>query len=280
MTLSKRAPLAALLCSVAGLVWLAQCGPDGVRSTGPSRVSFPVFLRGNHGDGTAASSRGWSVRIEQALLAPGPLRWFEGEPLFDARRRAPARAPSFRQRFASYLSPIGVAWAHPGHYVPGEALADVTARRVIELSSGASVSLGMADGVTVMSNSATVELHPTGADLGADGDRLQGHTLVVRGVARDATRTVRFEGALDGDFVIRGVPAHGMIDGTRGWALTIDLESWFDRADFSELPAPATPDGYAPIGTSGQVFNALYRGASSALAYAIVPEGATETRDQ
>lgn len=237
--------------SLAALLAVAtvQCGDD--TSTGRARVAFDVWAQGVNA--AAVTSLGWSVRIEQAAVAVGPLRWYEGAPLFGARRLLRALS--------------GTAWAHPGHYVPGGAMADVTQRAVVDLT-GARAFVGRAEGVSGAVQSAHLELRPDGSDLGPARALLRGGTLSLRGTATRGDRTVRFEASPSLNVSIEGVPARAANDGSPGaWTLSVDLARWVDRVDFSMLPAPATADAFAPFGDDGQPASALYRGATTGAAY-------------
>lgn len=240
-----RLQTAGLVTAALALLAGAHCGDAD--TTGRSRVSFAVVVGAVRAEGETAT--GWRVAFERAALAVGPVRWFEGEPF--ARRR----------RLLRDLGTLGVAWAHPGHYVPGEALADVTARRAVDLLAAGGVALDRADGVSGMASSAQLELSSAAGDLG-------GQTLVVRGTARRGERTVRFEGGLRLDRRVEGIPARGALEGHAGrWDLGVDLTAWFDQADFGALPAPTTPDGYVTVGEDSQVANALFRSATTGLPY-------------
>ncbi len=235
-------PALAAMLSVATV----QCGDD--LSTGRARVAFDVWAQGVNP--VADTSLGWRVRIEQAAVAVGPLRWFEGAPLFGVR--SILRALS------------GTAWAHPGHYVPGGAMADVTQRAVVDLT-GARAFVGRAEGVSGAVLSAHVELRPDGGDLGPARALLRGGTLSLRGTATRGDRTVRFEASPTLNVSVEGVPARAENNGSPGaWVLSVDLARWVDRADFSTLPMT---DGYAPFGDDSQPASALYRGATTGAAY-------------
>jgi hypothetical protein len=226
----------------------AQCG--GLDTTGRARTSFAVRVRGTRAE--AETSAGWHITFERALVALGPLRWYEGEPVFGWRR----------------LRSFGLAFAHPGHYVPGEALADITAQQVVDLLAPEGVALARAEGVTGEAHSATVELRPPRPELGTDATPLNGATLWLRGTARRGETVVRFEGGLALDLAVTGIPARGTFDTASGeWELTLDLGAWLDRADFSTLPPPSSSEEYVTIPADAQVRNALYRGATSAAPY-------------
>jgi len=234
---------------VAGFVMAStlQCGDD---TTGRRRITFDVYARGMHLAGD--TSTGWQVRVESAFVVVGPLRWYEGAPLFGRRS----------------LGWGGVAWAHPGHYVPGGALADIGTRALVDLTSTVPISLGRANGVSGTARSAHIELHPPEEDLGPARAALEGQTLVLRGTAQRGDARVRFRAALRVDVNIEGIPASASLDGAPGrWEVGIDVLRWLDRVDFSMLPPPAEPDGVSNFPEEGQPSNALYRGVVSGAAY-------------
>jgi hypothetical protein len=235
--------LTAALVSVASV----QCGDD---ATGRQRVTFDVSARGVRLEGD--TSLGWHVRVESAFAAVGPIRWYEGAPLFGRLLRG----------FS------GVAWAHPGHYVPGGALADINTRAVVDLTSPSATLVGHAGGVSGTSRSAHFELHGPEVDLGPARQVLRGRTLIVRGTATRGDATVRFDASLLLDVNIEGIPASAVFDGSPGrWAVDIDLTNWLDRVDFTMVPPPADPGGVSTFSEGSQPANALYRGVVSGASY-------------
>src|SRR5438046_408825 len=121
---SRRAQVWVPVLAAAAVVVTARCG--GPDTTGHRRTSFAVVARGLVADGV--TSAGWHVTLERAAVAIGPVRWYEGPPLFGRRLR-------------DRIQGIGLAYAHPGHYVPGEALADTTVQRVVDLTTPGGVEL-------------------------------------------------------------------------------------------------------------------------------------------
>lgn len=228
----------------------AHCG-DGGDTTGRVRVTFPVAVRGINAE--SDSSLGWHVSVERAFVAVGPVRWYEGPPIFGLN-------------VFERLVGVRLAYAHPGHYVPGEALADVTAQRVIDLMAPSPTALDTATGVSGEALSARIELHPPGAELGLSATPLHGLALWTRGTATRGGVTVRFEGGVAVDYAVRGVPARATLGPAGSFLLSVDLAQWFDRADFSTLP-PAAPGEAAPITATSEVANGLYRGATNGAAY-------------
>ncbi len=239
------------LCGLsAALVATARCG-DGGDTTGRVRVTFPVTMRGINP--SADTSTGWHVVLDQAFVAAGPLRWYEG-------------APIFSRRLWDTAFSLGVAHAHPGHYVPGEALADITSQRVVDLMVPTPTPLEDATGVSGDALSATMELRPPGTTLGPSASALHGLAVWTRGTATRAGSTVRFEGGVTIDYAVRGIPARARFAPGGSMAVSVDLARWFDLADFSTLTAPS-PGEVAPIAAGGAVANALYRGTTNGAAW-------------
>lgn len=227
---------------------LLGCADD---TTGRTRVRFDVRARGV--DTTFTTSRGWDVRVTEARVSLGPLRWYEGPPIFALRWWERALG-------------VSVAHAHPGHYVPGAALADMLTPRVVDLTAGA-VALSVADGVTGAAQSAHVELQPPPAG----GDTA---TVFVRGEATMAAQRVRFRGSLALTLNLEGVTATGNID-SAAWELQVSVGRWVDRVDFAAL-TPATPDAEVEFTADSQATNALYRAATNVGSYRVVRLGSND----
>ncbi|MFO0558788.1 MAG: hypothetical protein U0269_12295 [Polyangiales bacterium] len=238
------------------MVTAFHCGPMG---TGGARTRIQASVRG--ATPTSATSLGWSITYEQALISVDTMRWSAGEPVFDAR---------LRQRFLRSIS-IGTAFAHPGHYTPGEALADVSVARLIDLL-GPTIQLDAITAVTGTSNSASISLRPADAARAA-GTRLSaGSSVRAQGTATKDGASVRFRLEISDAIDIEGAPAHGEIraDGSTSFELSVDLGLWLDRADFATLAmsAPAM-DGVIDVPADGQVRNAFVRGVNNGAAYRI-----------
>lgn len=234
------APLLGALLSLLAV----HCGDD---STGRARITVDAVVRGTAP--TLTTSTGWQVTLTEARIVLGPLRWYEGAALFS------------RSLFERLLG-VSVACAHPGHYVAGEALADITARRVVDLLRPDGTPLPQGNGVTGLAQSAAIELRPAEPSL-ADPASLHGGTLYVRGAATRDGRTVRFDCAPVLTQVVHGIPARGDMNQSGRWDITVDIGAWIDRADFSTVPTPADPDGVVTL-TEGQPFNAVTRTAPAA----------------
>lgn len=238
----ERSLVTLALAAALALLSAVHCGDD---STGRQRVGFPVFARGVRA--ASDNALGWRVQLDQAAVALGPMRWFEGEPLFGQLRRV----------F------LGVAWAHPGHYVPGGALADTSTRAVVDLLRPDAVRVAAAAGVSGEVRSAHLELHPATPALGPDADALRGGSLSLRGSATRGDTVVRFEAAPRLDLNLEGIPARATLDGTPGrFEVAVDLGALLERVDFAALPRDPAAAAVA-FPAESQPSNALYRGAAS-----------------
>ncbi|MCA9554631.1 MAG: hypothetical protein KC933_31640 [Myxococcales bacterium] len=207
---------------------LAACGGDG---RGYTQVALEVAADAP----SAPNQHGYIVTLTRAEASIGPVYFFEGEPLFARVRR----------QALGLL--IGTAYAHPGHYQEGAAVAELLDPRVVDLMAGDAAALGTADGVTGAYNSAELTFGPS-ADL-------DGVAIRVAGTAEKDGQTIAFSGSLTDTITIEGI-TFGATVGTNTAKVraSIDLGAWLERADFGALGA----DGVLTPGD--QPHNALSRG--------------------
>jgi hypothetical protein len=216
------------------LALAASCGSD----TGRSRVDFEVQISGLNHRGPLANEHGWQIELSEAQLHVGPLYFFEGEPLF--------------ARVVRELFTIPSAHAHPGHYVEGEALADLLTGRTVDLL-GEPVLLGRADGVTGEYNSVRVGL--------ARADDLENHTAELAGTATKDGVTIPWRGTVDLEETVEGVAFGAEVAASNGYVhLDIDLLEWVRRIDFALVTGGAIEPGTQP-------HNALLRGVNNTSAF-------------
>lgn len=226
------------------LAVLAGCG------TGAQRRTFPVELTLQPMAGP--NERGWSVTPESLQLTVGPVRFYEGRVLLS--------------RFDPFLLLGGTAWAHPGHYIPGEALAEVLSTTTVDLLAATPTPLGTANAVTGGYGSMELTLPST-----------EGGAVRVRGTATHADgRSVRFEAALNLPRPIEGIRFERELAMEGGRVrITVELGRWLGRIDFATASAPGA-DGVSTFPTGSQAMNALVRGVEDTSAYVVTwAEGAT-----
>lgn len=125
MTMNSRPAGALAVLAVA-------CGGD----TGEQRVRFPVEVRGLS---PTVDREGVPVQLDSARLSADALSFYDGDPLF-----------SWSRWF------VGVAQAHPGHYTPGDALAELNGPIDADLLAGMTV-WGQAEGVSGDYRSAEID---------------------------------------------------------------------------------------------------------------------------
>ncbi len=200
------------------------CGTD----TGRERTTFEVDVAGI--DHVSTNDLGWEVELTRADFTIGDLAFFEGDPLF-----------AWSDLW------IGRAYAHPGHYVEGEALAELLEPATFDLLQSVPVLYGTADGVTGDYRSAEVRV-----------DR-----VVLAGTASKDGRTVTFEWSGDINTNVEGIAFGAIVESPTGHVeLRVDLAKWFERADFSDAEDGVLVDESQPhrallrglVNTSGFLF--------------------------
>ena len=216
-------------------------------TTGEQRTSFEVEALGLDGGSAVTNDHGWTIALDEAVVALGPLYFFEGDPLF-ARRTIVDR-----------LLGIRVAHAHPGHYQEGDALAQLLEEVEVDLLASAPVPLGTAEGVTGDYNSAQVGIRPLA------GGVLDGGSLVLAGTATREADTVAFTSHVSLEIDVEGIAFDHDVDGSPGRVrVGVDVHRFLLAADFTDLVGSAGP---VEVPETSQVFNALNRGVDNTSAY-------------
>lgn len=258
MKLALRVTTLSTLTFVATLAAGLPLGCDGESGTSGARTTLETRIVAADGSRDFTNAVGWRIRLSKALVATGPLYFYDGEPLF-ARR-----APSGHGLFG-----IRTAHAHPGHYVRGDAMGEMRTVSSADLLAGA--TLGIGQGVTGVARSATFSYEtpakgPYAAELGAAAILLEG--TAERG---GEARAFRAEIALDETKDAAGRPeiqgcAFSPVEMTGDGVVTVEvkLPLWFDQVDFEEAPAGGEPTPLA----AGLARNQLVRATKVALGYA------------
>lgn len=173
---------------------------------------------------------GWNVTLAQAELSTGPLYYFDGEPAF-------TRAP---RRFFEFLKPIQTAYAHPGHYLPGNAVGQMLEPQRFDLMADGPFAMADGTGLTGPVRSATFSFSAP------DG----GSAAVVSGAAERDGGTVyfTFEATLADlertatDAQMTGCTfEEATIAGDETVRVTVKPRVWFNLVDFTQV-APGTPE--------------------------------------
>lgn len=201
----------------------------GANSTTGKQVVLHTRLTSDL-DGGFVTASGWNVTLTEATLSTGPLYYFDGEPAF-------TRAP--RRRF-EFLKPIQTAYAHPGHYVPGNAVGQMLVPQTFDLMAAGPFAMADGTGLTGPVRSATFSFSQDDAGVAAR----------VSGSAERDGGTVyfTFEATLAdlersaSDAQISGCTfAEDVIDGDETVLVTVKPRVWFNLVDFAQV-APGTAD--------------------------------------
>lgn len=235
-------PARRLLSCLAPVLCLACSGGES-ESTAGKRIQLQTIVQGAEGVAQEfTTGTRWSVTLTSAALAIGGLYYFDGTPAFV--KLEPPRRPVFEriQRFF-----IGVAYAHPQHYVAGNALGQMTTSSSADLFVGAT-QFPDGEGVTGTYRSARLVLPESNA--GPLADVLQGHVAVAVGVAVKDGKRVHFRAFADLADIEKTSPA-GEIDGSVFDEIAVEADGivtltvtpsiWFNLVDFSEVE-PGTED--------------------------------------
>ncbi|NBD14472.1 MULTISPECIES: hypothetical protein [Corallococcus] len=258
-----RTPALPRTLAVAATLLSLGCG-DGTK-TEAERRTFGVTMTSTAP--TAPNEYGWTVTPEAAQLSVGSVRFYEGRVLLS--RRAP--------RFDWYSLIGGTANAHPGHYVPGDALGEVLNVQTVDLLTAGGASLGDANAVTGSYGSLELTLATPTAATDAQ-NVLGGHQVHVRGSATHASgATVRFDATVDLPKAIEGVRFERELKQESGFVrIAVDFGKWMDRIDFATA-SPPDASGVSTFPADSQAQNGLVRGVEDTSAYVVTwVEGAVK----
>ncbi|WP_394848655.1 hypothetical protein LZC95_14500 [Pendulispora brunnea] len=226
---------------VIGSTALAGCSSSSDTTTGKRIVLDTKIATDPPATQAFANSQGWSISLRKVALSVGSLYYFDGATIFSYA--APKRKTPL-DRIEEFLG-IGIAYAHPGHYIPGNAKGQMLNPSSVDLVGGA-VSLPVGDGVSGIVRSATFAYNapPTGPQASALGS----HVVVLEGTATKGSDARIFRAEIDeADVVntknaaaIEGCPfTETDMEGDGVVTVTIKLPLWFDQVEFDSIPASA-----------------------------------------
>lgn len=244
---------------------LGACSSDGEGTTG-KRIALTAKVTASRG-ATApfVNAMGWSVQLTKAFVATGALYYYDGAPIFSHVE------PRLLDRVRALVE-IPLAFAHPGHYVPGNALGEWLTPSSVDLRAPS--VLGVGQGVTGVARSgsfsfATPAVGPFATELGAHVAVLEG-TGTRDGVVRSFRAEIDAADILDtaGLPTVEGCPfAETSLDRDGVVTVELEVERWFDQVEFDSLPE--TPDGAPQVMPSTAIGrNELVRGMKEGLGYA------------
>ncbi len=226
------------LVSGVGASFVACASSDDSGTTG-KRVTLRTTATGE-GAGPFTNALGWTVTLKSARMSVASLYYFDGEPIFSLRRLMPRSA-----------------FAHPGHYVAGEARGQMLSPATLDLLAPTNT---LPDGVGVSGTVRSARL--------TFGSGVGGFAVVLEGEAKNATATVPFvaraalESLLDsfGEPKVEGcafTATEVQADGTVN--LSVRPSAWLDQVDFTDVKSD--------LASSPVAFNGFTRGLQKGAAY-------------
>ncbi len=206
-----------------------------------------------------ANAKGWRISLSEARMSAGPFYYFEGSVLL-AESTPPIR-PLWHRALG-----IRDAWAHPGHYIPGQARGEMlTPSDNIDLRAGV-VALATGAGVSGSMGSATFTFgapDPGRAVIRLSGTATKGaiqrvfSAKVMQSELLNANGASRVEGC-------PFEPVNLQQDGTV--VVHVSLSVWFDQVEFQDVPegSEAAP---TELVVAMVAHNALLRGIKASDGY-------------
>lgn len=232
----KRLGLAAIagpfLLLSGGMVAASMGASCTSAATEGRRVSFTTRVVAEDAvDAPIVNAYGWSIVLSRAALSIGPLYYWSGAPALAATNH--------------FLRALGLreAHAHPGHYVPGDAMGQVLASSSVDLALG-EAALPPGEGVSGVYRSARFSFaeKPTGSEAGALG----AHVVVLEGEASKETMKRLFRAELDiadvldaeGEPNVEGCLFEGEPDIQADGTVTIRVAPsvWLDQLELDAVP--------------------------------------------
>lgn len=210
--------------------------------TAGEAVRFATAAQGILSDGQPVgefeTAAGFTVELDTARVALGPIYFYGGEPMASA-------APVFE-------SLGGVARACPTHsqYDYGAVLGEVIEQYAVDLLAAEPTPTGEIDGEAGTCHSTEIHIHPPGdqqlpaGSPAADIEELEGASLLLEGMASKDGQSVPFRAALDipdeGTMrVVQNIEADIEIEdlSVRPGAAVVQVlvDAWLDQVDFASL---------------------------------------------
>lgn len=206
--------------------------------------------------GHIETSTGWTIELDEAVLAIGPITFFELAPPLSLE---PNPSPDLSDRLYSWLVPT--AHAHPGdeHFYGGRVMGELYQQVAFDLMEGSHTIPAGLRGLAGEVRSFSIALDPPDGRTKGAQDDLRGFHAYVVGTAHQDEQVVPFEGGLtieDAGTLRRvdGIDADMVFDRGGTVVVSIHVDAWFDEARFDELEDEH--DGRFTIGEGDQAHNA------------------------
>lgn len=228
------ATFAGPLLFLSSTILSASLGTSCTNTTAEKRVSYATsIVAADAVDAPIVNAYGWSIIVTKAALSIGSLYYWNGSPAFAAT------TPRNDFRFLRIPS----AYAHPGHYVPGDAMGEMLIPSSVDLALG-EATLPSGEGVSGVYRSGRF----TFADkpVGDAAETLEGHVVVLEGEGTKDTMKRLFRAEFDiadildaaGEPRVEGCAFDGEPDVQENGTITIRvvLSTWLDQVELDTIP--------------------------------------------
>lgn len=240
------------------------CDGDPQTTTGKHIVLHTEATLGGTADFTNAFQ--WNIHLEKAIVSAGPFYYFSGAPIVTADHRPTPRRWD--------LNPFAIksAYAHPGHYDPGEALGEMLEPASFDLLAGVTP---MADGDGITSVYRSTQFHWATPPVGALAATLGANVVLVEGTAKkDALmKHFRLVGGMADVVDPEGLPqvdgcAFKEIDVESDGKVTVRIwpSAWLDQAEFDDV-VDSTDGTPVDVPATDRASKAFVRGLKKGEAY-------------
>lgn len=269
-TVRSRLTFPLALVATLALSLTAPACSDEASATAGKRISLETRLEaGPEATSPFTNAAGWTITLTKASIATGAFYYFDGAVILSSRSLPQgARA---RAAFAS-LWGVGVAHAHPGHYLPGDSRGQMLTAYSADLRAGAA-NLPAGDGITGFVRSATFSF--AAPATGPLANELGDHVAVLEGRATKGAEVRVFRAEIDaGDLAnakgqpsVEGCPFRPVEMKSDGVVtVRVSLAQWFDQVELDAVPSSV--DGAPVLLQSASIaHNELVRGMKSGNAY-------------
>ena len=258
-----------LACAL--LVSLAAPGCLEASGTGGRPIISDVELRARWAiePGRLETSTGWTVELDEAVMAIGPITFFELPPplALDPEPEPPALSDRIYGWFVS------TAYAHPGdeHFYGGRVMGELYQQVAFDLLEGShAIPVGLR-GLAGEVRSFSIALDPPSTRTAGPVDDLRGFHAWVSGTAHRGEQSIAFEGGLSIEDAgtlrrVDGIDADVVFNRGGTVVLSVHVDAWFDEAHFDRLDEP-DDDGRSVIREGDQVHAAWRLGIRSGRSY-------------
>jgi hypothetical protein len=252
---------------------LANC--DMASGTGGRAIQFDMHFNAaasaDASRGTFDTSTGWHVKLEQAIIALGPVYIYQDPPPL-AAIDVPNRLNSV-DSFWDFVVPNAFAHAGDEHFFGGEVKGEFLGQIAFDVLQAGGVQMKNVPGTEGRIRSASIWLAPPRVSIQGNGAALHGHHAYVVGTAEKNGMVIPFEGGLDIENEgtkrrVDGIPLDMRLDDRVALTVNIHLHTWFDAAHFDRL-VKKNDQGRYMITPDSQVRTAWFLGARGFSAFSI-----------